>query len=66
VELYELTAEESARRLERLYAMRRRISEGGRVYAAGILALMSGLRNTVTNGNGNGSEPVKNNVESGD
>lgn len=67
VELYELTADEPLRRLERLNDMRRRISQGSRVYAAGILALVSGLRNTVTNGNGNGSseaEPVKRKAES--
>jgi methylmalonyl-CoA/ethylmalonyl-CoA epimerase len=74
VELYELTADESARRLERLNDMRRRISQGSRVYAAGILALVAGLRNTVGNGNGNGSshshgsgvETVKTNGERGD
>lgn len=69
VELYELTADESVRRLERLNDMRRRISQGSRVYAAGILALVSGLRNTVTNGNGdgssNGAERVKPEVEGG-
>jgi hypothetical protein len=65
VELYELTDGESVRRLERLNDMRRRISQGGRVYAAGILALVTGLRNTVTNGNGN-SEPVKTSIERGD
>lgn len=66
VELYELTEDESVRRLERLNDMRRRISQGSRVYAAGILALVSGLRNTVTNGNGNGAEPVKSGAKRGD
>ncbi len=49
VELYELTAEEPARRLERLNDMRRRLQRGRRVYAAGIIAFLSGLR---TAGNG--------------
>jgi methylmalonyl-CoA/ethylmalonyl-CoA epimerase len=71
VELYELTADESVRRLERLNDMRRRITQGSRVYAAGILALVSGLRNTVSNGgngssNGNGTELVENGLERGD
>jgi methylmalonyl-CoA epimerase len=68
VELYELSEGESVRRLERLYDMRRRISQGGRVYAAGILGLVSGLRNTGgnENGNGNSAMPIKSNAESGD
>jgi methylmalonyl-CoA/ethylmalonyl-CoA epimerase len=41
VELYELTPEEPARRLERLDEMRRRLGAGRRVYAAGIRALFS-------------------------
>ncbi len=44
VELYELTAGESERRLERMDDMRRRLSLGGRVYAAGVMAFFSGLR----------------------
>ena len=44
VELYELTPEEPDRRLERLDDMRRRLSKGSRVYAAGIRALLTGLR----------------------
>ena len=43
VELYELTPEEPTRRLERLFDMQRRISQGSRVYAAGIFAFLSGL-----------------------
>lgn len=52
VELYELTAEEPARRLERLEDMRRRLGKGRRVYAAGIMGFLSGLR---TPGSGNGA-----------
>lgn len=63
VELYELTADESVRRLERLNDMRRRISKGGRVYAAGIMALVSGLRNTVSSGNGDHGEKAHENHE---
>lgn len=44
VELYELTAGENARRLERMDEMRRRLSRGSRVYAAGFMAFFSGLR----------------------
>jgi methylmalonyl-CoA/ethylmalonyl-CoA epimerase len=68
VELYELSEGESVRRLERLYDMRRRISQGGRVYAAGILGLVSGLRNTGgnENGSGNSAMPIKSNAESGE
>lgn len=44
VELYELTAEEPARRLERLDEMRRRLGRRSRVYTAGIRALLSGFR----------------------
>lgn len=44
VELYELTAGEKARRLERMDDMRRTLSRGGRVYAAGVMAFLSGLR----------------------
>ncbi len=44
VELYELTEEEPARRLERLEDMRRRFREGRRVYAAGFMGLVNGLR----------------------
>jgi len=50
VELYELTAGESERRLERMDDMRRRLSQGGRVYAAGVMAFFTGLRAT---GDGN-------------
>jgi methylmalonyl-CoA/ethylmalonyl-CoA epimerase len=46
VELYELTPEEPERRLERFDDMRHRLSKGGRVYAAGIRALFSGLRSS--------------------
>lgn len=52
VELYELTEEETARRRERLDDMRRRLRQGGRVYAAGIIGFLSGLR---TPGSGNGN-----------
>ncbi len=52
VELYELTEEETARRRERLDDMRRRLRQGGRVYAAGIIGFLSGLR---TSGSGNGN-----------
>lgn len=44
VELYEITPEEPARRLERLDEMRQRLSEGRRVYAKGVRAFFSGLR----------------------
>ena len=48
VELYQLTAEEDERRLERLnemqFRIRRGLSRDGRVYAAGIMAFFSGLR----------------------
>ena len=53
VELYELTPEEPARRRERLEDMRRRLDKGRRVYAAGIMGFLSGLR-TSGAGNGNG------------
>lgn len=43
IELYELTADESARRVERMEEMRRRIQKGRRVYAAGIRGFLSGL-----------------------
>ena len=46
VELYELTAEEPARRLERLNDMGRRLQQDSRVYAAGILAFFGGFRTT--------------------
>ena len=49
VELYELTPEEPERRRERLDDMRRRLRQGGRVYAAGIMGFFSALR---TPGNG--------------
>jgi methylmalonyl-CoA/ethylmalonyl-CoA epimerase len=52
VELYELTAGEPARRRERLDDMRRRLRQSRRVYAAGIIGFISGLRPT---GSGNGS-----------
>jgi len=52
VELYELTEEEPARRRERLDDMRRRLERGGRVYAAGIIGFLSGLR-APNPGNGN-------------
>jgi methylmalonyl-CoA/ethylmalonyl-CoA epimerase len=44
VELYQLTPEEGARRLQRLNDMRRRLGTSRRVYAAGIRALFSGFR----------------------
>ena len=44
VELYELTPEEPARRRERLDDMRRRLGQGGRVYAAGVMGFLAGLR----------------------
>lgn len=52
VELYELTAEEPARRLERVNDMRRRLRLGGRVYAAGIIGFLSGLRTASDGQNG--------------
>lgn len=52
VELYQLTPEESARRLERLDEMRRRLSEEGQVYAAGVRAFLASL----THLSGNGGE----------
>ncbi len=48
VELYELTAEESYLRSERLQEMRQRLRQEGRVYAAGIRAFISGIRNVMT------------------
>lgn len=51
VELYELTAEEPARRRERLEEMRSRLRQGRRVYAAGIIGFLSGLR-MAASGNG--------------
>lgn len=44
VELYQLTPEETERRREKMDDMRRRLREGRRVYAAGIMAFLSGLR----------------------
>ncbi len=44
VELYQLTPEETDRRREKMGDMRRRLSKGGKVYAAGIMAFLSGLR----------------------
>jgi len=44
VELYEITPDEPARRLERLADMRRRLRQSRRVYAAGIIGFFSGLR----------------------
>ncbi len=44
VELYELSAEEPVRRSEQLEAMRRRFSDGRRVYSAGAKAFLSRLR----------------------
>ncbi|MGH2537178.1 MAG: methylmalonyl-CoA epimerase [Candidatus Promineifilaceae bacterium] len=55
VELYELTAEEPARRRERLEEMRRRIRAGRRVYTAGMMAFLTGLRG----GGGDGDERAK-------
>jgi methylmalonyl-CoA/ethylmalonyl-CoA epimerase len=52
VELYELTPGEPARRRERVDDMRHRLRQGGRVYAAGIIGFLSGLRMPGT-GNGN-------------
>ncbi len=48
VELYELTPEESDRRIERVEDMRRRIQQGRRVYAAGIRGFLTGLRTANT------------------
>jgi methylmalonyl-CoA/ethylmalonyl-CoA epimerase len=50
VELYELTPEEPDRRLESLNELRRRLREGGRVYAAGARAFLSRLTNLERNG----------------
>lgn len=44
VELYQLTPEEGARRLQRFNDMRRRLGTSRRVYTAGIRALFSGFR----------------------
>lgn len=44
VELYELSAEESERRLEKLNEMRRRMGDGRRVYTAGARAFLSRIR----------------------
>lgn len=49
VELYELTPGEPARRRERVEEMRYRLREGRRVYAAGIIGFLSGLRSATTN-----------------
>jgi methylmalonyl-CoA/ethylmalonyl-CoA epimerase len=43
VELYELTPEEPARRLERFYRMSSRLSQESQVYAAGIWGFLAGL-----------------------
>lgn len=50
VELYELTPEEPALRMERLNQMRRRLGEEGRVYAAGVRAFLANLRYLAGNG----------------
>ena len=50
VELYELTPEEPALRLERLNQMRRRLSEGGQVYAAAVRTFLASLRRLSGNG----------------
>lgn len=52
VELYELTPEEPDRRLERLEDMRLRLRRERRVYAAGIMGFIAGLR-PAKSGNGN-------------
>ncbi|HSG14948.1 MAG TPA: methylmalonyl-CoA epimerase [Anaerolineae bacterium] len=52
VELYELTPEEPARRIEQLDDMRRRLRQGGRVYAAGVIGFLASLR-TAGSGNNN-------------
>lgn len=44
VELYELTADEPARRTEQLREMRRRFGDGRRVYTAGAKAFLSRIR----------------------
>lgn len=49
VELYELTPGETARRLERVEEMRQRFGQGGRVYAAGIMGFLNGLRTVPNN-----------------
>lgn len=50
VELYELTPEEPALRLERLNELRRRLSEGGLVYAAGVRAFLASFKYLSGNG----------------
>ena len=54
VELYEITAEETARRRERLNDMRRRMLRRRRVFAAGIIGFFSGLRTPGDGQNENG------------
>jgi len=49
VELYELTPGEPARRRERVEDMRYRLRQGRRVYAAGIIGFLSGLRSPTNN-----------------
>jgi methylmalonyl-CoA/ethylmalonyl-CoA epimerase len=56
VELYELTPEESARRLERMEDMRLRLRKGSRIYAAGIRAFLTKLRPQSGINSGNGSD----------
>ena len=51
VELYELTPGEPGRRLERVEEMRQRFGQGGRVYAAGIMGFLNGLRTLANNDN---------------
>jgi methylmalonyl-CoA/ethylmalonyl-CoA epimerase len=52
VELYELTAEEPALRLQSLNEMFHRLSEGSRVYAAGMRAFLASLRSMANGYNG--------------
>jgi methylmalonyl-CoA/ethylmalonyl-CoA epimerase len=54
VELYEITAGETARRRERLNDMRKRLLRNRRVYAAGIRSFFSGLRTPGDGQNENG------------
>lgn len=49
VELYELTPGEPARRRERVEEMGHRLRQGRRVYAAGIIGFLSGLRSPNNN-----------------
>jgi methylmalonyl-CoA/ethylmalonyl-CoA epimerase len=52
IELYELTAGEPERRRERLDEMRQRLRKDSRVYTAGIMAFLAGLRAPFSEGEG--------------